>query len=355
MDAEPLHPETGGTPRRPLVGLALAGSLGAALGLISPSPAWAWPLAALLLLLLATRARSDARGSWCIHLAALAVFAFAGRLQQPSARPQTLTRLLPILPVNVEMVGVVADEAAPSIDANGKPQWRMRLAVEALRVRGDWQTARDELAVTWAEATPGLVPALGDRWHVRGLVRAPAAGARSRLLSLRAEGPDAREVAQGVAFPIRRWCERGRAWCAGVLGRGLEDFPRDAGLLRALILGYRQELPPELFQAFSRTGTLHVIAVSGSHVAIFAGIVVALLKSGGLPRTRWVWVVAPALLLYCMSTGLAPSAIRACIMALVFWSATLFDRRPDGPSALGLSALMILAASPGQIRDAGGW
>ena len=353
MAAEPLHPETGGGPRRPLVGLALAAAAGAALGLACPLSIWLWLAGAGVGLAAGAWLSRGGLGSLAIHLGALCVFALAGQLQQPAARPQSLARLIPAVPVHIELVGVVADEPAAGTDAQGLPQWRMRLAVEGLRVRGDWQTASDFVTLVWAEADPGAQPALGDRWRARGLLRAPPAGARSRTLSVRAVGGDAAPVATGVAYPIRRWCERGRAWCGDVLGRGLEDFPREAGLLRALILGYRQELPPELFQAFSRTGTLHVIAVSGSHVAIFAGIVVALIKMFGLPRTRWVWVVAPALLLYCMSTGLAPSAIRACIMALVFWSATLFDRRPDGPSALGVSALLILAASPGQIQDAG--
>ena len=353
MAAEPLHPEAGGGPRRPLVGLALAAAAGSLLGLIGSGFAGLWLGSALLLLIIGAFARRPGLGCLALHLGALSVFAFAGQLQGPAARPQSLARLIPALPVHLEVVGIVADEPAAGTDAQGLPQWRMRLAVEGLRVRGDWQTAADNLTLVWAEADPAVRPALGDRWRARGLLRAPPIGARSRVGSLRSVGRDAAPVAVGVAYPIRRWCERGRAWCGAVLGRGLEDFPREAGLLRALILGYRQELPPELFQAFSRTGTLHVIAVSGSHVAIFAGIVVALIKMLGLPRTRWVWVVAPALLIYCMSTGLAPSAIRACIMALVFWSATLFDRRPDGPSALGVSALLILAADPGQIRDAG--
>ena len=220
-------------------------------------------------------------------------------------------------------------------------------------MRGPWQTASDSIRVTWVEAEAGVVPALGERWRVRGVVRAPGALSRSTLLQLRATAADAAFLGAAAGHPLRRWCERGRAACAAVLGRGLEDFSREAGMLRALVLGYRQELPPELFQAFSRTGTLHVIAVSGSHVAIFAGIVVALLKAGGLTRTRWILVLAPALVWYSMSTGLAPSAIRACIMALVFWSATLFQRRPDGPTALGLAAIVILLVQPEQILDAG--
>ena len=229
---------------------------------------------------------------------------------------------------------------------DGLPQWKWLLDVEAVRVRGSWQTASDELRVTWVEAGEGPVPTLGERWRVRGVVRAPGGLARSPLLQLRTTASDAAFLSAAAGHPLRRWCERSRAACAAVLGRGLEDFPREAGMLRALVLGYRQDLPPELFQAFSRTGTLHVIAVSGSHVAIFAGIVVALLKAGGLPRTRWILVLAPALVWYSLSTGLAPSAIRACIMALVFWSATLFHRRPDGPTALGLSALVILLFQP---------
>ena len=123
--------------------------------------------------------------------------------------------------------------------------------------------------------------------------------------------------------------------------------------MKAFMLGYREALPDRANRAFSRTGTLHIAAISGAHVVIFAGLLLIPLKALGLSQTRWIFAMGPLLLFYAMGTGLTASAVRACIMACVFWSAHAFRRRPDGPSALAFSALLILAADPEQLWEAG--
>ena len=57
-----------------------------------------------------------------------------------------------------------------------------------------------------------------------------------------------------------------RTHCAALLGRGLEQFPQQAGLLRAMMLGTREDMDEALYRDFSVTGTLHIIAVSGTHL-----------------------------------------------------------------------------------------
>jgi competence protein ComEC len=132
-----------------------------------------------------------------------------------------------------------------------------------------------------------------------------------------------------------------------------EDHPLEVRLLHALILGYRAQMPYEIKKMFVTTGTMHVIAISGSHVVVMCGIALLLLRGMRISRMRWFIVLAPALVLYTYATGFQSSAIRACIMALFFWLAPLLGRRPDAVTSLAASALLIVGVAPDQLFDLG--
>jgi ComEC/Rec2-related protein len=162
-----------------------------------------------------------------------------------------------------------------------------------------------------------------------------------------------RLVASGRGHALIAASLRGREAFARILERGVSDYPDEVAVLKALLLGYRADLPPAWEQRFSRTGTLHVFAISGLHVGVMAILVIGVLRAFGLSREHWVLVVIPILILYTVGTGMKASAVRACVMALAYWSSTLVQRRPDAPSALALAAILIAAAEPGQVVSMG--
>ena len=63
--------------------------------------------------------------------------------------------------------------------------------------------------------------------------------------------------------------------------------------------------------------------------------------------------MAPLLILYTVMTGLQPSAVRACIMAIVYWLAPLLGRKPDIFTTLAVSAIIILAIQPEDLTNIG--
>jgi competence protein ComEC len=163
----------------------------------------------------------------------------------------------------------------------------------------------------------------------------------------------ARFLARGQGHPFRQFSERRRRAALRLLEAGLEAHPETAGLLKALLLGSRLHLPPDLRQDFMTTGTFHVIAISGLHVGMIAWLLATLLRFGGLSRVWWFPVLAPLLILYTAATGASASAMRACIMALLFVAAPLIGRRPDAGSAWAAAALLIVGLAPFQIQDRG--
>jgi competence protein ComEC len=86
---------------------------------------------------------------------------------------------------------------------------------------------------------------------------------------------------------------------------------------------------------------------------IVCGLLVFVLRALRISRILWVFFLAPLLAAYTVATGCEPSATRACIMAVAYFTAPCLGRRTDVLSALALAALIILAWSPAQVCAAG--
>ncbi len=192
----------------------------------------------------------------------------------------------------------------------------------------------------------------GEQWRLKGRYTGyeKPRGGTDGFLSV--SGADACKIKEaGDTLSSRCYAVRRRA--AELLRLGVESFPEQTGLLHAMLLGYRQAISPELYQIFSRTGTLHIFAISGQHAVILAAIFIAGLKIAGVARPRWGLLLIPALFLYIFTTGLQPSALRALAMAAVFFAAPLVGRRPDAPSSMALAAIFLLTLDPANISNPG--
>jgi ComEC/Rec2-related protein len=137
------------------------------------------------------------------------------------------------------------------------------------------------------------------------------------------------------------------------LGVGLEKDPEALSVIRAMVLGSDEDTDPRIEDAFRRSGTLHVFAVSGLHVALISIILQALVRPLCLRRVHLVVLVVPLVFAYAYVTGWRPSAARAALMVAVVLSSTLVMRRANLLNNLGGSALVLLAADTHQLFQAG--
>jgi competence protein ComEC len=124
-----------------------------------------------------------------------------------------------------------------------------------------------------------------------------------------------------------------------------------ASLVNALILGLRGNIPPELNNQFSVTGITHVIAISGQHITIMAGLLTSLLISLGLRRGQVFWPIVFIICFYIFLVGLPASAVRAGIMALIFLLAARFGRLNNSINGLVFAAGLMLLINPKLLRD----
>jgi competence protein ComEC len=209
---------------------------------------------------------------------------------------------------------------------------------------------RPRVDVSWYDFTDAQAPRYGECWTGRAKVKVQP---RRGGVHLEIDGRDARYVSGDHGWAMAAWCFRARRAAARYLTMGIEDFGDIKGLLLSLLLGYRGAFPIEARQAFVATGTLHIFAISGSHVAIVTLLGMTALKAARVPRRAWVFVLAPLLAVYAVGTGARSSAVRACLMAATYVAAPALGRRPDGLSSIALAALLILVAVPGQAMDVG--
>lgn len=131
--------------------------------------------------------------------------------------------------------------------------------------------------------------------------------------------------------------------------------PHDA-LFRALVLGERQGIDPNLREPFHRTGLGHVLAVSGLHIGLVAWVSFFLIKwllSRSYQLTLKVNIQKVTALLTCFPVigytflaGCQVSSQRAMIMVLTFLSSVILGREKDIWSTVALAALLILAIDP---------
>lgn len=146
-----------------------------------------------------------------------------------------------------------------------------------------------------------------------------------------------------------------RTWLESKLKSGVGSG--DAfGVSSALILGQKDHLSPRIRAAYSGTGAMHVLAVSGLHVGIIYMILMFVLQP--LNKKKWSqWVrlvvVVLCLWLYAAITGLSPSVMRAATMFTAVAVAQNIGRKTNIYNTLATAALVLLCFNPFLILEVG--
>ena len=129
--------------------------------------------------------------------------------------------------------------------------------------------------------------------------------------------------------------------------------PAETGLLLGLLAGDKSGISEMLRSDFQRSGLVHVLAISGFHVVLLAGMLMIMLKATGLP-IRVARIVAIALLfLYVPVTGGSPAVRRAVLMFVVPQIGYLLERPASTLNSLGVALLFILLPEPSVLWNPG--
>ena len=158
-------------------------------------------------------------------------------------------------------------------------------------------------------------------------------------------------------WSIRAEAMRWRQYLMGVLRQHLAPGSNELAVGAALILGNKDELEDDIRNAYSATGAIHVLAVSGLHVGFIAWGIGWLLSLGPFGRPSWKWVRLLLSLLgiwaFALLTGLSPSVMRAaCMFSFMLIGKTL-ARKANIYNILAASALFLLLIDPFLIFNIG--
>jgi len=271
---------------------------------------------------------------------------------------------------------VEQDDNEPSADG---PTQRIDLHVTSIEVvtdELDEQTAVDggvRLTIRWPQTAPGQpVPQdyrCGD--HIRAVARLlppanyrdPGAWSRTNYLldqgitstaSVAIERVESLQAVTGVSLDCRvsgwQHAASARLLALPAAIRGFPDQLRlgddDAIMLAAMVTGDRTYLNHSIRVGFERTGSFHMLVVSGFHLAIVAGCLFWIARRLRLPNVPATLITIFASFAYALFTGFATPVQRSLWMVTLYLLGRLIYRERNPLNTIGFASLCLLAISP---------
>lgn len=126
-------------------------------------------------------------------------------------------------------------------------------------------------------------------------------------------------------------------------------------LARSFFIGDKTDLSPRLIRDFRRTGTSHLLAVSGLHLAVLLGGLEWILRKLTVSKLLRIAAISTAACLLLMMTGFSMSACRSVLMLFAVYLHYLFAKENDGLTSLLVAVSLILLISADAFFDLGLW
>jgi competence protein ComEC len=160
-----------------------------------------------------------------------------------------------------------------------------------------------------------------------------------------------RRVDEGSTFTFSTGLAEIRAWGNRQLEASLPA--EESSIAMGLLLGDGSAMSQDDWDRYSRTGVIHVLAISGQHLVVLAGFLWWLLRLAGVRKRRGAALVAGLLLLYALMTGGRPPAIRSAVMVGAFSGGLILRRTPLPANTFALAWLVVAILNPMDIFNTG--
>ncbi|MFM6925981.1 MAG: ComEC/Rec2 family competence protein [Ferruginibacter sp.] len=140
-----------------------------------------------------------------------------------------------------------------------------------------------------------------------------------------------------------------RVYILDVLQQSMDSTKDEQGIAEALLIGYTNDLDKDLVQAYSNTGVVHIIAISGMHLAlIYLMLVWIFAKIPVINKSKWLqlFLILACLWLFSILTGASPSVLRAAVMFSFIAVGKSFFKETSIYNSLAASAFVLLCYNP---------
>ncbi|MFH1846891.1 MAG: ComEC/Rec2 family competence protein [Candidatus Omnitrophota bacterium] len=138
---------------------------------------------------------------------------------------------------------------------------------------------------------------------------------------------------------------------SGIIGKYLSGTTR--AIVEALLLGVRGGIGNNINNIFIKTGTMHIVAISGLHMGMLAAISFFLAGCMRCPKRVTYVLVSFIMCFFALFSGGNPSATRAALMGTFFFLGRLISRKPDVLNVLLLTAFLMVFFFPDQLFNLG--
>ncbi|WP_188618211.1 ComEC/Rec2 family competence protein [Cloacibacterium rupense] len=130
---------------------------------------------------------------------------------------------------------------------------------------------------------------------------------------------------------------------------------REREFLKGIILADRTEMDAEMVSDFSKSGLVHFLAISGTHLAIIFWLILYLLKPIFPAKFRRIPIVLSLLFIWSFTIFIdyGSSVVRSCLMITAYYSFVLLQRKPDLLHAIAIAGFAILIFDTHQLFDVG--
>lgn len=164
---------------------------------------------------------------------------------------------------------------------------------------------------------------------------------------------------QNTASGIRLKLETFRLYLKEIIYSNASTPQRE--IIEAMTIGNQNAIPADVRNNFNKTGTSHILSISGLHIGMVAAIsfffILLILKRSEYLMLRFNIIRAASaaalfmVLIYALIAGMGVTVVRSALMAIVFLCALLLGRQKDNYNTLALAALIILVITPAALFD----
>ena len=265
-------------------------------------------------------------------------------------------------PRAVFLRGVIANDPVISETSYGTKKIRFTLSAISAKVNGTWRDATGPVMVG-INSKHERRYRYGDELLLEGLLLRPGGlknpglfdyekylGMKGIYSRLRVKDDN---LAKVIGYSGSNWIKAASYKVRDSLNKMLDEHLEGpyASFLKSIITGDRTGLGDDIQDDFIKTGTVHVIAISGLQVGLIAGMILALFGVLRIPKRINLVLTLIILVFYSFMTGANPPILRAVIMFFVFVVGYLINRKTDILNSLSLAALAILLWNPRELFD----
>lgn len=199
---------------------------------------------------------------------------------------------------------------------------------------------------------PELV--IHEKTEIRAVLSEPsgsdAALLRSKGVILCAEVDGFLSVGDGGRLTLP---EKINSFLAGIFDKTIGGD--EADFAGAIFLGNRERVSQKVKLAFRRSGTSHLLALSGLHISVLAAGLEFALKAARVKKKIRIAVSIPVTVMFALITGLSASVLRSAIMLVIYFVAQLIGEEKDSLTSLFAALALIITFRRYAVWDAGLW